>query len=107
MSLYNKVVDCINNWDEEVFRSLHHPDFLLIRETELTTLEDHLKEVFAAENPSDAFLLAQSELVHENPYVMESRIYHKNNTVTIIVGQKRDGLIWRVTRNTQQIRKTI
>ena len=107
MSLYNKIVDCINNWDEEVFRSLHHPDFLLIREAELSTLDDHLEEVFAAEKPEYAFLLPQSELVHENPYVLEGRIYHEDNTVTVIVGQKRDGLIWRVTRNTQPIRKTV
>ena len=107
MSLYNRIVDCINNWDEDVFRDLHHPDFLLIKEAELTTLEDHLEEVFAAKNPADAFLLAQSELIHENPYVMESRIYNGDNTVTVIVGQKRDGLIWRVTRNTLPIQNTV
>ena len=70
-------------------------------------LEDHLEEVFAADNPEDVFLLPQSELVHENPYVIEGRIYHDINTVTVIVRQKRDGLIWRVTRNTQPIRKTV
>ena len=79
----------------------------MIREAKLTTLEDDVEEVFATDKPEDAFLLPQSELVHENPFVMEGRTYRDDNTVTVIVGQKRDGLIWRVTRNTQPIRKTV
>ena len=41
MSLFQKYVDVFYNWDRWVFRSLHHEDFMFIRETELLMLDDH------------------------------------------------------------------
>ena len=41
MSLFQKYVDVFYNWDRQFFRSLHHEDFMFIRETELLMLDDH------------------------------------------------------------------
>ena len=45
MSLSQKYKTVFANWDKEVFRDIHHEDFLFTRETELLTLDDHVKNL--------------------------------------------------------------
>ena len=45
MSLSQKYKAVFANWDKEVFRDIHHEDFLFIRETELLTLDDHVENL--------------------------------------------------------------
>jgi len=106
MSLYNKFINCFENWSEETFLSLHHPDFMLIRENSMTTLNDHAADVFSAKNPTDKCLIAKTYLVHENPYVMECRL-HQDHLVTNSLCLKLNGLAWRAIENTLPIQKSV
>ena len=45
MSLSQKYKAVFANWDKEVFRDIHHEDFMFIRETELLTLDDHVENL--------------------------------------------------------------
>ena len=37
MSLFQNFVDVFTNFDPDIFRSLHDEDFMMVRETELST----------------------------------------------------------------------
>ena len=40
MTVFKQYQSVFANWDKEIFKSIHHDDFLFIRETELLTLEE-------------------------------------------------------------------
>ena len=45
MSMFQQLIECFNNWDEETFKELHHEDFMFIRETELLNRDEHVSNV--------------------------------------------------------------
>ena len=40
MSMFQQLIECFNNWDEETFKELHHEDYMFIRETELLNRDE-------------------------------------------------------------------
>ena len=42
MSMFQQLIECFNNWDEDTFKQLHHEDFMFIRETELLNRDEHV-----------------------------------------------------------------
>ena len=47
MSLFQNFVDVFTNFDPDIFRSLHDEDFMMERETELSTLDEHCEIINA------------------------------------------------------------
>ena len=82
MSLFQNFVDVFTNFDPDIFRSLHDEDFMMVRETELSTLDEHCEIIneLAAAPEWDWHLKA--ELIHENKYVMECRWRDGDEMVT-------------------------
>ena len=92
--LFDKFVECFENYDPQTFRALHHEEFLFVREAELSTLDEHcaIIDELAVKQNWDWHKIA--ELVHENQFVMECRWTDGDEIVTS-VDMKKDGKIWR------------
>mgnify|MGYP001594063985 CR=1 FL=1 len=62
MSLFKKYLDVYSNWDLQIFKNIHHENFMFIRETDLLTIDEHV-ESFAklALDPNWNFLVQSSE----------------------------------------------
>ena len=74
MSLSQKYKAVFANWDKEVFRDIHHEDFMFIRETELLTLDDHVENLDKLALTTNFLKNTQNgQLIHENEYVFENR----------------------------------
>ena len=95
MSLSQKYKAVFANWDKEVFRDIHHEDFLFIRETELLTLDDHVENLDKLALTTNFLKNTQNgQLIHENEYVFENRWKEKNEMVTVVILIKK-GKAWR------------
>ena len=95
MSLSQKYKAVFANWDKEVFRDIHHEDFLFIRETELLTLDDHVENLDKlAQTKNFLKNTRNGQLIHENEYVFENRWKEKNEMVTVVILIKK-GKAWR------------
>ena len=44
-SIFWQIRAVADNWDKEIFKNLHHEDFLFIRETELLTRDEHVDNI--------------------------------------------------------------
>ena len=96
MSISQKYLSVFANWDKEVFRSIHHEDFMFIRETELLTLDDQVDTIdrLVRENDYHKFFLKNAELIHENNYVSEGRWREGDEVITSVTLIK-NGKAWR------------
>ena len=100
MSVHKQFRNVFANWDKEVFRDIHHEDFLFIRETELLTLDDHVENIDRLVTTAD-FAKSQNSnavLIHENEYVSEIRWRDGAEIVTAVVLLK-NGKAWRQIAN--------
>ena len=95
MSLSQKYKAVFANWDKEVFRDIHHEDFMFIRETELLTLDDHVENLDKLALTTNFLKNTQNgQLIYENEYVFENRWKEKNEMVTVVILIKK-GKAWR------------
>ena len=96
MSMSEKYLSVFANWDKEVFRNLHHEDFMFIRETELLTLDEQVDTIDRLVKESDyhKFFLKNAELIHENNYISEGRWREGDEIVTSVTLIK-NGKAWR------------
>ena len=96
MSIAEKYLSVFSNWDKEVFRNIHHEDFMFIRETELLTLDEQVDTMdrLVRENGYHKFFLQNAELIHENNYISEGRWREGNEIVTSVTLIK-NGKAWR------------
>ena len=93
MSLFEKFVDCFNNYDPIVFRELHHEEFMVVQEMALLDRDQHCKTI--NELIDDGWEdWKKAELIHENHYCMEMRWIDGDEIVTN-VALKKDGKSWR------------
>ena len=95
MTLSQKYKAVFANWDKEVFRDIHHEDFLFIRETELLTLDAHVENLDKLAQTTNFLKNTRNgQLIHENEYVFENRWKEKNEMVTVVILIKK-GKAWR------------
>ena len=94
MSLFQKYVDVFYNWDKDVFRSLHHEDFMFIRETELLTLDEHVPTIHELASKGKMDWHTKAKLAHEDEFFMAARWEQEGDIITN-VHLKKDGLSWR------------
>ena len=94
MSLFQNYVDVFYNWDKEVFRSLHHEDFMFIRETELLMLDDHITVIDELASKGEMDWHTKATLSHEDEYLMAAR-WEQEGEIIMNVHVKKDGLSWR------------
>ena len=96
MSLRQKFNSVFSDWDKKAFRDIHHEDFLFIRETELLTLDEHVKNIdkLVKENDFGENFLKIAQIVHENDYISEWRWQDDDEIVTAVVLTKH-GKAWR------------
>ena len=45
MSVRDELKSVFTEWNKEVFRDIHHEDFMFIRETELLTLDEQVENI--------------------------------------------------------------
>jgi hypothetical protein len=100
MSVNRQYRNVFANWDKEVFRNIHHEDFLFIRETELLTLDDHVENIDRLVTTTDFanFQNSSAVLIHENEYVSEVRWRDGEDIVTAVILLK-NGKAWRQIAN--------
>ena len=96
MSMFQQLIECFNNWDEETFKELHHEDFMFIKETELLTLDEQVDTMdrLVREIDYHKFFLKNAELIHENNYVSEGRWREGDEVITSVTLIK-NGKAWR------------
>ena len=96
MSVRDELKLVFTEWNKEVFRDIHHEDFMFIRETELLTLDEHVENIdkLVSEEDFGKKFLRMAELVHENDYLTEWRWCEGGETVTAVILTK-NGKAWR------------
>ena len=100
MSLFQKQADVFYNWDREVLRSLHHEDFMSIRETELLTLNEHVATIDELARKGKMDWHSKAIILNEDDFFMAARWEQEGDIITN-VHLKKHGLSWRalVSRN--------
>jgi len=108
MSVNKQFRSVFSNWDKEVFRNIHHEDFLFIRETELLTLDDHVENIDRLVTTTDFAKVQNSNavLIHENEYVSEVRWRDGEDIVTAVVLLK-NGKAWRQIANRVSAKESV
>lgn len=94
MSLFDKMLDCFENYDPQSFRALHHEEFMFIRELQLVDLDEQCEIMNGLFKNPNFHPLENAELIHENHYTCEFR-WDENDEVVTNVVLKKDGLCWR------------
>ena len=100
MSVFKQYKSVFADWDKEIFKKIHHDDFLFIRETELLTLDEHVEVIDNAVMTSD-FAEQQNRnmiLIHANEYVEEYR-WRDNEDIVTVVFLLKNGKTWRQIAN--------
>ena len=96
MSVYHLYQSVFGKWDKEVFKEIHHEEFLFIRETELLTLDEHVEVMDNLLTTTD-FGKEQNKnmvLIHANEYVEEYR-WRDNEDIVTAVFLLKNGKTWR------------
>ena len=105
MSFFEKSGEIMQNWDKNEFRKLFHKDFMFIREFEMVTLEDHIKniDVFMTEQDRTKMMAERrrTSLIHENRFVTEVR-WEEGGEIVTNVFLKKEGLVWRSIVNRER-----
>ena len=104
-SIFWKLRALVDNWDREVFRDLHHEEFLFIRETELLTRDEHVENLDRLVREKDYLKKHNPTLVHENEFVSEARWEDKGEIVTRVFMLK-DCKAWRQVVSRIPIKET-
>ena len=94
MSMFQQLIECFNNWDEETFKELHHEDFMFIREAELLNRDEHVRNVSKLVKEPAWNWQHVATLIHENEFVTEAR-WEENNEVVTNFMVKKNNQIWR------------
>ena len=94
MSMFQQLIECFNNWDEETFKELHHEDYMFIRETELLNRDEHVSNISKLVKESTWNWQHVATLIHENEFVTEAR-WEENNEVVTNFMVKKNNQIWR------------
>ena len=94
MSLFEKFVDCFNNYDPDVFRELHHEEFMVVQEMALLDRDQHCETINELATKPEWDWHKKAELIHENHYCVEMRWIDGDEIVTN-VALKKDGKSWR------------
>ena len=94
MSMFQQLIECFNNWDEEAFKELHHEDFMFIRETELLNRDEHVSNIAQLVKETTWNWQHVATLIHENEFVTEARWEENNELVTNFM-VKKNNQIWR------------
>ena len=93
-SIFWQIRAVADNWDKEIFKNLHHKDFLFIRETELLTRDEHVDNIDRLIKEKDFLKTHKPQLIHENEFVSEARWEDNGELVTRVFLMK-DGKAWR------------
>ena len=94
MSIYHELVECFTQYDPETFRNIHHEEFMMVREAELSTLDEHCEIIDELASKPTWDWHIKADLIHENDYCMETRWIDCDEVVTNI-NLKKDAKLWR------------
>ena len=94
MSIHDELCACFQSYDPQVFQDLHHEDFMMVRELELSTRDEHCEIINELAVKPDWDWHLKAEVVHENAFCVEWRWRDRDEIVTN-VGLKKDGKLWR------------
>ena len=94
MGLYQRYVDCFTDYDEETFKSIHHEDFIFLRETEMLTLDEHVEIITPLATKEDWNWHKVAKLLYEDNYVSLTRWEDGDDVITVTFYLK-DDLCWR------------
>ena len=97
LSLFDKSVACFDEYHPDTFRSLHHPEFMFIRELQFLDLDEQCEIINqqVKDNPNfHPFRLRNVQLIHENHYAMEIR-WEENEEIVTNLTLKKDSQYWR------------
>ena len=98
MGLFDKFLDCFNNFDPNTFRDLHHEDFIFLRETEMLTRDEHVEVISRVATKDDWNWQNIVTLLYEDDYVSLIRWEESGEVVTNSCFVK-DGQCWRSVVN--------
>ena len=90
MVLFQKYVYVFYNWGREVFRSLHHEDFMFIRETELLIPNEHALTIHELASKGEMDLHTKATLSHEDDFLMAACWEQDGDIITNVHLEKMD-----------------
>ena len=73
MSIHDELCACFQSYDPQVFKDLHHEDFMMVRELELSTRDEHCEIINELAVKPDWDWHLKAEVVHENAFCIEWR----------------------------------
>lgn len=94
MSIHDELCAFFQSYDPRVFKDFHHEDFMMVREFELSTRDEHCEIINELGVKPDWDWHLKAEVVHENAFCVEWRWRDRDEIVTY-VGLKKDGKLWR------------
>ena len=98
MGIHENFCAIFKNFDPDAFRALHHEEFMVVRELELSTLDDHCEIINELAIKPDWDWHKKAEVVHENFYCVEWR-WQDGDEIVTNVSLKKDGQLWRSVVN--------
>ena len=81
MTVSKRINEIFHNWDKEANRAMRHPDYMLIREFEMVTVNDHIEKLDQA-NKDGCDVHNRWTIINENDYASELRWEEGNEVVT-------------------------
>jgi len=97
MTLFEKTIRAFENQDFELLKSIHHEDFMFVREFSMSSREDHLTNL--KERLPTSTLHERVQCVHEDDNVLVMRYPDIDDNgiayFTSNVSIKHEGLYWR------------
>jgi len=94
MGIHEDLVSCFSNYDPDVFREIHHDEFMMVRETELSTRDEHCVIIDELASKPEWDWHKKAELVHENHFSIEWR-WRDGDEIVTNINLKKDGKLWR------------
>ena len=73
MSLFEKFVDCFNNYNPNVFHELRHEDFMVVQEMTLIDRDRDCDTMNKSATQPEWDWLKKAEFIHKNHYCVEMR----------------------------------
>ena len=98
MGIHENFCAIFKNFDPDAFRAIHHEEFMVVRELELSTLDDHCEIINKLAIKPDWDWHKKAEVVHENFYRVEWR-WQDGDEIVTNVSLKKDGQLWRSVVN--------
>ena len=93
-SLFQKLYNIFENWDEEAFRNHHHEDFMHLQETDVLNRDEHVKVISELATKPGWNWHKIAKCIYEDKYCNIIR-WEDNGEIVTHVSTIKNDQVWR------------